>query len=498
MDDPFQMEEDYVDELEKLTSESNPDLNQLKELEQNLIDIQNFIHPKRNISSEDPFGYFNDKVKNSGTHLGEKFFICSHPEKGMTIRAIKELKKGEEFVRVHNKFFFTEKDLFHNKEMHYICQILNSKTNQLSGTINLVLSLWYEKFVKNQFSKFEWYINALPTHITLPIFYDFKNLEPLRSSFVFDRIKFYYLQSIRTYLKIRKIFFSDVHFQDVPFLWEDFMWAVQIVLSRQNKTPFGMSLIPIWDFCNHDYGVITTEYREDCLISYCMKDYKVGDEINIFYGERPFFEFFVCSGFMDNKITNFDYVIIDFSVFLPAKSEKYLKSKRSTLEKNGIINHTLRVYYCYLAKGEEGRCVEHIKSYMWLQDIFFYVKILLSEIEDLVFLGLFEKQSKGSIKENLLWDKNRKISQKMGKNAEKMSKNGQRNEAEIAAKNEEIIRLIKQTVQERIKILSCDINKMEEQISDDNYDSQFLSVLSFLKREKAIIESFYIFLRYIK
>lgn len=42
------------------------------------------------------------------------------------------------------------------------------------------------------------------------------------------------------------------------FTWSEFVWCSSIVMSRQNRIPFGesqstfqMALIPVWDMCNH-------------------------------------------------------------------------------------------------------------------------------------------------------------------------------------------------------------------------------------------------------
>ncbi len=96
------------------------------------------------------------------------------------------------------------------------------------------------------------------------------------------------------------------------FHYDEFLWAVACVMSRQNEipTPPGhtsptLALIPVWDLCNHEGGSITTFFSMethtcDC---YAMKDFKSNKEFTIFYGPRTNSDLLMQQGFtyMQNK-----------------------------------------------------------------------------------------------------------------------------------------------------------------------------------------------------
>ena len=90
------------------------------------------------------------------------------------------------------------------------------------------------------------------------------------------------------------------------FHYDDFLWAVACVMSRQNEIPSApgqpsptLALIPVWDLCNHSSGNITTFFSVqthtcDC---YAMADFKQQEEFTIFYGPRTNSELLMQQGF---------------------------------------------------------------------------------------------------------------------------------------------------------------------------------------------------------
>ena len=100
------------------------------------------------------------------------------------------------------------------------------------------------------------------------------------------------------------------------FHYDDFIWAVSCVMSRQNEIPSkaGMppptlALIPLWDFCNHSSGRITTFFNVenstcDC---YAQHSFNAHEEFTIFYGPRANSELLLQQGFVypDNQHDNY-------------------------------------------------------------------------------------------------------------------------------------------------------------------------------------------------
>lgn len=99
------------------------------------------------------------------------------------------------------------------------------------------------------------------------------------------------------------------------FMYDDFIWAVSCVMSRQNEIPSKsapsptLALIPLWDLCNHCSGHISTYFNVesstcDC---YAQQDFKANDEFKIFYGQRSNSELLLQQGFVyhDNEFDSY-------------------------------------------------------------------------------------------------------------------------------------------------------------------------------------------------
>lgn len=91
------------------------------------------------------------------------------------------------------------------------------------------------------------------------------------------------------------------------FLYDDFIWAVSCVMSRQNEIPSKsglpsptLALIPLWDLCNHCSGHISTYFNVESSTCDCYAqcDFKVNEEFRIFYGPRTNSELLLQQGFV--------------------------------------------------------------------------------------------------------------------------------------------------------------------------------------------------------
>jgi len=89
--------------------------------------------------------------------------------------------------------------------------------------------------------------------------------------------------------------------------FENFLWAVCVVNSRQNPLPGKagnvrkFALVPAFDMCNHDpSGVITTDFswESKTFLCHAHKTFSAGQEFTIYYGPRPDLEFLLYSGFV--------------------------------------------------------------------------------------------------------------------------------------------------------------------------------------------------------
>ena len=92
----------------------------------------------------------------------------------------------------------------------------------------------------------------------------------------------------------------------VGFFYDDFVWAVSTVMSRQNEIPLGerkksaLALIPLWDMSNHTNGLVATDFNLETHSCECYATQftKAGGEFRIFYGPRTNAELFVHQGFV--------------------------------------------------------------------------------------------------------------------------------------------------------------------------------------------------------
>ncbi len=79
-----------------------------------------------------------------------------------------------------------------------------------------------------------------------------------------------------------------------------YMWAVAVVMTRQNNMPIGskkrdmvLSLVPVFDLANHESGEFSTDFVHDetsgnkgGLVCFAHRDFLAGEQLRIFYGLR--------------------------------------------------------------------------------------------------------------------------------------------------------------------------------------------------------------------
>ena len=113
------------------------------------------------------------------------------------------------------------------------------------------------------------------------------------------------------------------------FTLKKFLWAISIVMTRQNPMPlsnsekYGMALIPLLDMFNHKQfqergGNITSFF--DASKSYCVIQspwtFQPGDQIYLDYGSRSNQDLFLFSGFFTEDI-EYDKVKVPLSGVRP-------------------------------------------------------------------------------------------------------------------------------------------------------------------------------------
>ncbi|XP_064622974.1 actin-histidine N-methyltransferase-like isoform X2 [Lineus longissimus] len=193
------------------------------------------------------------------------------------------------------------------------------------------------------------YIKILPNTFSTPLYFSPEELQLLKGSQAFYEALSQYKNIARQYAYFHKLFQSNPTAKMLPihtnFCYDDYRRAVSVVMTRQNQIPscedhqMINALIPLWDMCNHSNGQFTTDFslEKDCSECYALQDYKEGDQIYIFYGNRSNSEFLIHSGFVypDNE---HDRLPLKLGI---AKSDQLFLLKSAILNKCGIpVSHT--------------------------------------------------------------------------------------------------------------------------------------------------------------
>ena len=181
-------------------------------------------------------------------------------------------------------------------------------------------------------SKWSPYLDILPKKYSTPLSFSFGEISLLKENvdahrkivrhFVNASLQYTYIHCLL--LKLEKSGETFLHVK--AFTWDTFVWAISVVLTRQNEIPifpnqnepgskeeanrkqqvlFGkqameLALIPVWDMCNHMPGEITSFFDRltNCLECMCFEDVEENAQVYISYGPRSNLDLLIYSGFV--------------------------------------------------------------------------------------------------------------------------------------------------------------------------------------------------------
>jgi hypothetical protein len=122
-----------------------------------------------------------------------------------------------------------------------------------------------------------------------------------------------------------------------------YSWAVSAVTTRINHLPNPngeaiLSLIPLWDLCNHEESeIVCTDYSEEkqSLICYAGHEYEKNTEFTIFYGRRSSIDFLVHNGFVPplSHMSGYETYSLDLGVGM---NDVNYNRKKTILRKIGL------------------------------------------------------------------------------------------------------------------------------------------------------------------
>lgn len=282
--------------------------------------------PHRNLAA---FSAFADWLTENGVDMAEAPFEFGRVggdetvEENATLFATRDIQKGETFLTVPPALMMSSK----TAETSSIGKFL-SAVPALRANPSMTLSLHLLVEALDESSFFRPYIQILPAKFSIPMSLPFSasHLMSLRPSPAFARavktIRSQLLQYTKIYALLAKMPSVITSPSIEMFSYDNFEWAVSVVMTRQNQFPSALpgqppalGLVPIWDMCNHAVGEHTTSVfldpTTDSVTVECaaMRTFETGDAITIFYGNRPNVELLLYSGFV--QVGNeFDQVLV--------------------------------------------------------------------------------------------------------------------------------------------------------------------------------------------
>lgn len=236
------------------------------------------------------------------SRIGELWDVTWDTEFGSGVVAKKDLKEGEMFLSIPRKLILSEDTVYSSPvgavlKADRLCQSMPS----------LSLSVFLALERRNPTSEWKPYIDVLPRSFLLPMLFTEEDLSFLEGSPTLGAALKLKKNLTRQYCHLERVLSQQASNLNLPpFTYKDFLWAVSVVMTRQNRIPSqkakggAMCLIPGWDMCNYADGKLTTYYNveSDSSESSVMHDVKEGGQIFIYYGNRPNSELFVYQAFV--------------------------------------------------------------------------------------------------------------------------------------------------------------------------------------------------------
>lgn len=221
------------------------------------------------------------------------------------------------------------------------CPLFENMSN-----VRLALAFIIERI--NTSSKFKPYFDVLPEKFRTVLYFSPADMKELKGSTAFSpamkQVKFIASQYAFLY-KYLMVLTGDNTSQSPEleelkenFTYDFFRYAVSIVMTRQNIVEIdGIKesvLIPAWDMANHSNGIINTQYNDESkqIESFCLENFKIGEQVTIAYGFRSNLDFLIHNGFVFQENENKDF-FIKLSL---SKFDKLFDDRKKLLEMVGL------------------------------------------------------------------------------------------------------------------------------------------------------------------
>lgn len=302
---------------------------------------------------------FTAWLKENGVSM-DKVKVDDYDEEGFGLQATDDIKADEIFLCIPRKVMITDENV---KASQLGPLVKSDRILSTMPHVALALFLLGEKISDQSFWKP--YIDFLPRHYSMPLYFTAEELQALKGSHTFGEALKQHKNIARQYAYFYKLFQTNSGASKLPirdrFSYNSYRWAVCTIMSRQNQIPDSTgsrlitALIPKWDMCNHANGTITTGYNFLKLTSESVaeRDFAKGEQLHIFYGARPNAHFLLYSGFVYPE-NEHDTIAIQLGI---SKNDRLYAMKSQIL---AMLNMSEPSHTFYIQKG-----IEPISAELW-------------------------------------------------------------------------------------------------------------------------------------
>ncbi|GAB6031701.1 Histone-lysine N-methyltransferase setd3 [Chamberlinius hualienensis] len=334
---------ELTDQLLRICSTASPSGNKLLDEHKSISSILEKINKlEENIhlpvnSREDNFPTFLQWVKENGVDV-DNISVARFDEESWGLKAEKEIEEGSLWLTVPRQLMVAASDL-NSTDLADVLK--KDPITKHFPQVGLALFILHERFDSN--SKYKPYLDILPSSYDTVLYFSVAEFEELKGCSCLDEALKHYRHIVRQYAYFWQMF-NNVEEKSFTlrehFSFNSYRWAVSTVMTRQNAIPSSngsesvISLIPVWDMCNHLHGQVSTDFNleRNELLCYAQKRISKGDQIFISYGERSNGEFFVYNAFV-SKINPNDSVVLKLGI---SKDDQLATRKTSILQDMGV------------------------------------------------------------------------------------------------------------------------------------------------------------------
>lgn len=304
--------------------------------------VQKILHIEREIvlpryNREDQIELFLKWLKEKGFEVNG-VEIKNFVELGLGLCATRDLTLSEQLIVVPESAMMSED----TARSSYLGDLIKrDPILQHMGNISLSLHVLGE--CANPQSAWQPYLRMLPATYDTTHYFTPDQVHGLKGSPALDEAIKQFRNISRQYSYFYRIFRTAPEAKSWPirdyFSFDAYRWAVSTIMTRGNRIPAAtgsgqLALIPAWDMANHEQGIYSTDYESEKKQMVCLahRDFKCGEQVTIFYGQRSNNELFLHNGFVQTG-NEYDSLSIKLGV---SKNDPLYESKCALLSSLGI------------------------------------------------------------------------------------------------------------------------------------------------------------------